>query len=253
MRILDKLISFLFDVLVIILAVTVVLVMTNVIGYPVVEGLLRDYVFNFDYQIIIISIAIIVILLGLKITVFSSALSKEAKKKIYVDTPHGKIQINQDTIEGIARNIIKDYPQVKDVQARMTEAKKGINMYMAIQVYQNTNIKDIVTKVQNDVKSQIENTTSVRVNNVDVKIRNVVQAAAPSKNNHNEQNTMEQVKVVPPVPEVPVVDDSASSNVTVPEFVSKPESDEYLRDENNVLYQVKANPEAESNTNSEQN
>ena len=95
MRVLDKLISFIFNVFVIVVAVSILLVLTGFVGYPVIDGVLRDYVFNDVYKTIVLSTTILVILAGLKITVFSSALSNTAQKSIMVDTPHGKIQINQ--------------------------------------------------------------------------------------------------------------------------------------------------------------
>ena len=237
MRFLDRLISFLFDLVIIVLAFTVILVMTNVVNYSVVEGLLKDYVFNFNYQVVIISIAVVVMLLGLKITVFTSTLSPDSKKVIFVDTPNGKIQINQDTIEGIAKNVIRNYEEVKDVHARMTKANKGINMYMILQVYESANIKDIVTKVQNDVSRQITSTTSVEVKKVDVKIKNIVKGA-PAKS----------VKIVKGNETVgednPAGKERDYSNTN---YVVKQESDEYLKDENDVLYQVKSNDGTQSN------
>lgn len=237
MRFLDRLISFLFDLVVIVLAFTVLLVMTKVVNYSVVEGLLKDYVFNFNYQIIVASIAVVVLLLGLKITVFTSTLSPDSKKVIFVDTPNGKIQINQDTIEGIAKNVIRDYEEIKDVHARMTKASKGINMYMVLQVYESANIKDIVTKVQNDVSSQITKTTSVEVKKVDVKIKNIVKGT-PDKS----------VKIVKG-------NESAGENNPVSQerdysdtnYIVKQESNEYLKDGNDVLYQVKSNDSSQNN------
>ena len=174
MKIIDKLISFIFDLVIIVIASTILLVTFDIVQYEVIEGLLTGYLFNPSYEVIVGAAAVIVILLALKVTVFTSSLSSKTKKNIMVDTPHGKIQIAQSTIEGIAKNVIKDYPQVKDVQAAMTKARNGINMYMALVVYQGINIKDTITKVQYDVKTQIESTTSVHVNKIDVKIKNVL-------------------------------------------------------------------------------
>ena len=231
MRFLDRFISFLFDLVVIILAFAVILVTTNVVNYSVVEGLLKDYIFNPNYQIIVVSIAVVVMLLGLKITVFTSTLSPDSKKVIFVDTPNGKIQINQETIEGIAKNVIKNYDEVKDVHARMTKANKGINMYMVLQVYESANIKNIVTKVQSDVSRQITTTTSVDVKKVDVKIKNIVKGT-PAKS----------VKIVKSSESVGE-DNPASQerDYSDTNYIVKQESNEYLKDENDVLYQVKSN------------
>ena len=251
MRILDKLISFIFNVFVIVIAVAILLVLTGFVNYPVIEGLLSGYVFNDAYKAIAISSTILVILAGLKVTVFSASLSRTSPKSIMVDTPHGKIQINQDTIENVAKNVIKEYDSIKDVHTRMTKAKKGINMYMMLSVYQNTNIKDVVTKVQNDVKKQIEETTSVIVRNVDVKIKNVSGTPGDKKSKKNVKTEVEIKPTPAPVvsseteiinPEIPAVDYADPST-----FVATPPTGEMKRDANDVLYTVEPNPNSTFN------
>ena len=149
MRILDKLISFIFTIFVIVIAVAILLVLTGFVNYPVIEGLLSGYVFNDAYKAIVLSSTILVLLAGLKVTVFSSSLARTSQKSIMVDTPHGKIQINQDTIENVAKNVINEYDAIKDVHTRMTNAKNGINMYMMLSVYQKSRkIKINRTKLQ---------------------------------------------------------------------------------------------------------
>lgn len=259
MRILDKLISFIFNVFVIVLAVVVLLVAIDIVNYPVIDGLLRDYVFNIDYRAIVLSIAILIVLLGLKITVFSSDLSNASKKSIMVDTAHGKIQINQDTIENVAKNVIKDYDSIKDVHTRMTKAKNGINMYMMLSVYQNTNIKEVVTNIQDDVKKQIEATTSVIVRNVDVKIKNVTgnpgdKKAKATKKQNEEVVISTPVEAEPYIP-TPVLEENQMSNenisVNTNDFVSKQPTGEYQKDENDVLYTVEPNPNSTSTYNTQ--
>lgn len=254
MRFLDKLISFIFNVFVIVVAVSILLVLTGFVNYPVIDGILKDYVFNDDYKLIVLSSTILVILAGLKTTVFSSALSNTAQKSIMVDTPHGKIQINQDTIESVAKNIIKDYDSIKDVQTRMTKAKNGINMYMMLSVYQNTNIKDVVTRVQNEVKEQIEATTSVIVRNVDVKVKNVARPANGKKSktekstvadvsyNYVETPVAEPTNLEPTIPELTIENTSTIEDTST--YVATPPTGEMKRDANDILYTVEANPDS---------
>lgn len=265
MRFLDKLISFIFNLFVIVLAVAVLLVVIDVVNYPVIDGLLRDYVFNIDYRAIVLSAAILVILAGLKITIFSSALSNTSQKSIMVDTAHGKIQINQDTIENVAKSVIKDYDSIRDVHTRMTKAKNGINMYMMLSVYQNTNIKEVVTKVQDDVKKQIEATTSVIVRNVDVKIKNVpgnpgdkkAKASKNSKvevnNNISEVNSgLGEIEQVPYIPTLEIEEQNSDSvEVNSNNYVAVQPTDEYKKDENDVLYKVEPNPNSNSTYNTQ--
>lgn len=251
MRILDKLISFIFTIFVIVIAVAILLVLTGFVNYPVIEGLLSGYVFNDAYKAIVLSSTILVLLAGLKVTVFSSSLARTSQKSIMVDTPHGKIQINQDTIENVAKNVINEYDAIKDVHTRMTKAKNGINMYMMLSVYQNTNIKDVVTKVQNDVKEQIEETTSVIVRNVDVKIKNVsgVPGDKKSKKNAKAEVTLKP-NVAPVASSIPEVATSEAPTVNYADpstFVATPPTGEMKRDANDVLYTVEPNPNSTFN------
>lgn len=236
MRVIDKLISFIFHVFVIVLAVTVLIVAVGFIDYAVINGLLINYLFNASYKLIVVSSAILVILAGLKITVFSSSLSNTSRKSILVDTAHGKIQINQDTIENVTKNVISEFDSIKDVHARMTKAKNGINMYLMLAVYQNTNIKEVVTKVQERVKTQVEATTSVIVRNIDVKIKNVSGTAEDKKQ-----------KQVPTVQEPTVnleIDNSEEVSVE-PQTTETQQEGQYMKDENGVLYTVEPNPNSD--------
>ena len=79
MRILDKFISFVFSIVIIVLAMTVILVSFNVINYAVVDGLLTNYVFNDLYKHTVVLVSALFVLAGLKVTVFSSSLSSGGK------------------------------------------------------------------------------------------------------------------------------------------------------------------------------
>ncbi len=191
MRVLDKFISFIFSLVIIVLAVSVILVSTSVVKYAVVDGILTNYVFSETHKLTTILVSILFVLAGLKVTVFSSSLSSGRRKNIYVNTPNGKIQIAQETIEGIAQNVITNYNDVKDVKTAMTKTGKGINLYMGLTMYQNSNITETISKIQEEVKSQIDNITGVKVYNVDVKVRNVV--TAPVKGTYSK--TVGQSKI----------------------------------------------------------
>lgn len=191
MRVLDKFISFIFSLVMIVLAVSVILVSTSVVKYTVIDGILTNYVFSETHKLTTILVSILFVLAGLKVTVFSSSLSSGRRKNIYVNTPNGKIQIAQETIEGIAQNVITNYNDVKDVKTAMTKTGKGINLYMGLTMYQNSNITETISKIQEEVKSQIDNITGVKVYNVDVKVRNVV--TAPVKGTYSK--TVGQSKI----------------------------------------------------------
>ena len=97
----------------------------------------------------------------------------------------------------------KKYEEIKDVQVRMLKEKRGINVYMALMVMPNTNVIELSASVQDAVKEAIEDTTGVKVNNVDIKIKNIsegrqnkpkVKEETPNK----EENVVEEPNVLIP-------------------------------------------------------
>ncbi len=172
MKIIDRFINFIFSLFVLVLAATVALMAAGIFDYNYVSGEIGNLLFSDDNRTITCIVSIVVFLLSLKTTVFRSSLNRQKKGVIYVDTNNGKVQIAQETIETTAKNAVTQYDCVKDAKARMIKAKKGVDLYMLLYVYHNTNLMDLTTKAQDDVKTAVEGTTGVRVNNVDIQIKN---------------------------------------------------------------------------------
>lgn len=173
MRYLDRLINFIFSLAILILSIIVIMVSAGFLGYESVDSWMRLNMFSEANNTITCVIAIVVLLAALKTTVFLSRMAPKKKNTILVDTNHGKIQIAAETIEGTAKSVVKDMEEIKDIQVKMIREKKGVKIYMALLVLPSTNIIELSAKVQDEVKEAIENTTGVKVNNVDIKVKNI--------------------------------------------------------------------------------
>lgn len=173
MKYLDKLINFIFSLVILVLSIIVIMVSAGFIEYTEVDNYIRGNIFSEENNTTTCIVAIVTVLAALKTTIFLSKTNVKKKSAIMVDTNNGKIQIAQETIENTARSAIKDYEEVRDAQVRMIKEKKGVNIYMVLLVLPNTNIIELSSKVQDDVKEAIEDTTGVKVNNVDIKIKNI--------------------------------------------------------------------------------
>ena len=173
MKYLDRLINFIFSLAILVLSIIVIMVSAGFIEYNEVDNYIRNNIFSAANNTVTCIVAIITVLAALKTTIFLSKTNKNKKTAIMVDTTHGKIQIAGETIENTAKSAIKDYEEIKDVQVRMLKEKKGVNIYMVLLVLPNTNIIELSAKVQDAVKEAIEGTTGVKVNNVDIKVKNI--------------------------------------------------------------------------------
>lgn len=176
MRYLDRLINFIFSLVILVLAIVVIMVSAGFVGYDNVDSWIRLNIFSTANNTTTCIVAIVTLIAALKTTVFLSRMNPKKKNTILVDTNHGKIRIAAETIENTAKTVVKDYEEIKDVQVKMVKEKRGIKVYMALLVLPNTNIIELSAKVQDEVKEAIEDTTGVKVNNVDIKIKNITES-----------------------------------------------------------------------------
>lgn len=203
MKYLDRLINFIFSLAILLVSIVVIMISAGFIGYESVDAWIKTTLFSTANNTVTCIVSIVVFLAALKTTIFLSRTNGKKKSAILVDTNHGKVQIAQETIENTAKGATKKYEEIKDVQVRMLKEKRGINVYMALMVMPNTNVIELSASVQDAVKEAIEDTTGVKVNNVDIKIKNIsegrqnkpkVKEEAPKK----EENVVEEPNVVIP-------------------------------------------------------
>lgn len=203
MKYLDRLINFIFSLAILLVSIVVIMISAGFIGYESVDAWIKTTLFSTANNTVTCIVSIVVFLAALKTTIFLSRTNGKKKSAILVDTNHGKVQIAQETIENTAKGATKKYEEIKDVQVRMLKEKRGINVYMALMVMPNTNVIELSASVQDAVKEAIEDTTGVKVNNVDIKIKNIsegrqnkpkVKEETPKK----EENVVEEPNVVIP-------------------------------------------------------
>lgn len=173
MKYLDRFINFVFSLVILVVSATIVLISAGFVEFSVATNYINETLFSTENNTITCIVSIIVFIASLKTTVFLSKTSPKKKVAIMVDTENGKVQIASETVENTAKNIAKSYDSVKDVQVKMVKERKGVVIYMALLVYPHTNIIELSSKVQDEVKEAIQSTTGVKVNNVDIKIKNL--------------------------------------------------------------------------------
>ncbi len=175
MRFLDRLINFIFSLVMLVVSVVVLLVMFDFADSSFVNGLLTDYVWNVQNKTIVIIIASLVFLAGLKTTIFLADFRKKKKVPIMVSSDNGNIQIASEMIESTAKAVAKSHDEVKEVNAKMVNKNKGVDIYMSLLVSQDTNIRALTIAIQEEVKNKIHDTTGVLVLNTDIKVKNIVE------------------------------------------------------------------------------
>lgn len=175
MKFLDRLINFIFSLVMVVVSVVVLLVMFDLADSSFVNGLLNDYVWNVQNKTIVIIVASLVFLAGLKTTIFLADFRKKKKVPIMVSSDNGNVQIASEMIESTAKAVAKSHDEVKEVNAKMVNRNKGVDIFMSLLVSQDTNIRALTIAIQEEVKNKIHDTTGVLVLNTDIKVKNIVE------------------------------------------------------------------------------
>lgn len=182
MKFFDRLINFVFSLAMLVVSLVILLVVFNFVDSSFVNSLLNDYVWNVDNRTVVAITSAIVFLAALKTTIFLSDFKKKRKIPIMVGTDNGNIQIASETIESTAKAVALTHEEVKEVNVKMINKTKGVNIYMSLLVSQDSNIREITRQIQEEVRDKIRETTGVIVLNTDIKVKNIIEKNKKASN-----------------------------------------------------------------------
>lgn len=194
MRALDRLISFVFSVIMLVVSIVLILVGVGLVEPQMIIDMINEHVFveemitaNMFNTLTIVGV--VLFLASLKTTIFLSLFKTKDKSPILVKTGNGEVEIAQETIINTVRNVGTSFENIKDVQAKMIKKRRGVIIYAMVMVYANSNIKEITEEMQKQVKEVVKASTGVNVLEVNIKVKNVY--SKPKKSNENEKKHVE--------------------------------------------------------------
>ena len=191
MRALDKLISFIFSIIMLILSIVLILVGVGVVEPQMIIDMINNHIFikemiNENIFNALTITGIVLFLASLKTTIFLSLFRIKDKSPILVKTQNGEVEIAQETITNTVKNVGISFDEIKDVQAKMIKKRRGVIIYAMLLVYSNSNIREITEEMQRQVKEVIKSTTGVNVIEVNIKVKNIYQKQKKSENMTND-------------------------------------------------------------------
>ena len=125
---------------------------------------------------IILGVAILLVML----TTFSIANGTDdksvngVKEGVIISKDSGDLVISKSTLEDMVFNAISKYSNVQNPQIGVIVKNSGkVLIYITMDVANDTVIKDLSNRIQNDVSSTIKNCTDLDVENVNVSIKGI--------------------------------------------------------------------------------
>ena len=194
MKLIDKVIYFIFSTIVLAIVVIVFMGLLNIGGvnhiFSFIGGM-PNMNFTQEQMTYIIIVGILFIIMAIKGILFQSKL-EENKDAIILENSSGKLIISRRTLENLVKDISNGVKGVENSAARVN-VEKDTDLIISIDiVVKEGSIKDITKKLQEDVKIAIKKASDLNVSEVNVNIKNIKKLNESSnlkaKNNIEESN-----------------------------------------------------------------
>ncbi len=195
MKLVDKVIYFIFSVIILTIVVVMFTVILNI-------GVVVNPVFNFisnipnmsftqEQMTYIVIIEILLFVMAIKGILFQSKL-EENKDAIILENNSGKLIISRKTLENLVKDISNRVQGVENSFARVNVSKDTELIISIDIVVKEGSIKDITKKLQEDVKIAIKKASDLNVAEVNVNIKNIKKIN--ESNNLKTKNNIEESK-----------------------------------------------------------
>ena len=175
MKLIDKVIYFIFSTIVLAIVVIVFMGLLNIGGvnhiFSFIGGM-PNMNFTQEQMTYIIIVEILLIIMAIKGILFQSKL-EENKDAIILENSSGKLIISRRTLENLVKDISNSVKGVENSSARVN-VEKDTDLIISIDiVVKEGSIKDITKKLQEDVKIAIKKASDLNVSEVNVNIKNI--------------------------------------------------------------------------------
>ena len=175
MKLIDKVIYFIFSTIVLAIVVIVFMGLLNIGGvnhiFSFIGGM-PNMNFTQEQMIYIIIVGILLIIMAIKGILFQTKL-EENKDAIILENSSGKLIISRRTLENLVKDISNGVKGVENSSARVNVGKDTDLIISIDIVVKEGSIKDITKKLQEDVKIAIKKASDLNVSEVNVNIKNI--------------------------------------------------------------------------------
>lgn len=174
-KVVDKLLLFLYSIVIGILSVVMICVGFRWISSELVEDFFTELYSEESFLITVGVIGIILFLVSLRFLFVSLMRGSANAHSIDQRTEFGDIRISIETIENLSLKAASKQRGVKDLRARVRASDAGLEIVLRAVVDGESAIPALTEEIQRAVKTHIEEITGIPVINVAVFIANVIQ------------------------------------------------------------------------------
>ncbi len=195
MKIIDKIILNIYSLIILIESIIVILLIFGWAKIETIIYIIKDMLNNNVAYNIVFGISVVFIILSIKAMLFKNSRDKidlvETKRKdkmgegVLIENEDGKLLISKETIERLANSVVNNYDNIQDERTKVIIDNNDIKIVVELQILQNTVIRDLNENLQSRIKEVIKKATELDVNEVNIKIKNIINI--PQKAEENDE------------------------------------------------------------------
>jgi len=180
-KIIDRLLLFLYSLLLIIIACVLLASAFNWISLDTTSEFLTEVYTDTNTAIAFISVCAAVLLISLRFFYLSVRTGQAQTPSIDIRNEWGEVRISMETVENLALKAASRSRGVKDLKARVRVNPAGLEILIRTIVDGESSIPALTEEMQSNVKGHIYEVTGIPVADVSVFIANVASASPAFK------------------------------------------------------------------------
>jgi uncharacterized alkaline shock family protein YloU len=171
MSITSRIILAVYMLLMIFISLCIVSMPFKLVPYYVILNIAYNLYHNWYYSLI----GVIIFIVSLKLLLSGILSDRKTSKGIVKPAEFGDIKISKETFESLSLKVAKKISGIKDVKVSVYLGEGNVTVHARLLVMPDVNIPNVVSEVQKDIKSYIENITEIGVKEVKVTVDNIAQ------------------------------------------------------------------------------
>lgn len=190
MKFFKKLGLMVFSTIVLILSIILLLISFNVIQPTIFGILITKALQSQNGTYALIGVSIVLILLSFLCLFFDDGDEVKRGKNagIELENSDGRLLITKNTIIGLVNGVISKFPQIQDSDVDVIIDKdNNVSIDVEIIVDEDATIKEVSSKMQNEIKEVVKNSTDLEIDKVNIIVKKV-------ESNNDEKSTEKSSK-----------------------------------------------------------
>lgn len=167
MGIIRGLIVFLYTIVVLSLGIFFIGISLGIVPISQIN-MIFDVIYGSSLNLLYVGLIGIVLLTLSFVHLYSAGRRRKRGKTISFENPDGEVNISLSAIEDFVKRISEDVTEIKQLDCKVTNSKKGLNVTNDVVVYAGISIPEITEKFQNMIKLKLEGILGIENN---IKIR----------------------------------------------------------------------------------